>query len=676
MGDLNQKQSEAVKFNGKHLLVLAGAGTGKTKTIIARAIELISSGVNPNNIQIVTFTKKAASEIVNRIKASVDDDSSKGLGGSTFHSWCNQLINKYPNVFGTSNFTIIDSDDQLSIMKMICGNKSLQYKKLRIKPQAFLDLYSFGRNTKRNLTESIKHKLLADKPENQVTELLPQIKADVEAILKNYEKKKRERKYLDYDDMIQLVANRLKKDAKAREVISKRYKYILVDEMQDTNPMQWELLNPFQANSHLFCVGDDAQSIYSFRGADFKNIHEFTSRVNDADVLRLEDNYRSTQEILDLSNWLLNASPLNYDKELKSNRGQGQKPILINVSDEWNEAQFVAETIVQNYTENNKQYSDHLVLSRSQNYTRSLQAVFIEKKIPFVTYGGRSFMEAAHIKDLFSAIRVVNNYQDEIAWVRFLTLWDGIGEITASKYINELLELDSIEACLEHLKRKKAESDFKLYLVLQAIYDNRTKIEDAVSKGYLTMKKRLASRYADDWKEKREGDFPVLEMLAKNYASLGEFITECILDNSTNINNSPTLKQSKIDRSENKDVVIISTIHSAKGLESDTCFVLNVSPRVFPSGWSIGDKDKVEEDRRVLYVALTRAKNHLYITRKDNSISAAKFLNEDGDEVESYFLNDLPLDLVEQQYYNQETGLSDDIDVANDLDFDFGMDFS
>lgn len=676
MDSLNSKQEKAATFAGKHLLVLAGAGTGKTKTIIARAIQLLSSGVPATNIQILTFTKKAAAEIVNRIKSSIEDDIAKGLNGSTFHSWCNQLINNYPNVFGTANFTIIDSDDQLSIMKMVCGRKSLQYKKLRIKPQAFLDLYSFGRNTKRNLSDSIALKLLSEKSQHEIEEILPVIKPDVEEILRNYEKKKRERKYLDYDDMIQLVANRLKKDSKARDIISRRYKYILVDEMQDTNPMQWDLLNPFQAKSKLFCVGDDAQSIYSFRGADFKNIHEFTTRVKDAQVVRLEDNYRSTQEILDLSNWLLDCSPLEYDKKLNAFRGKGEKPILVNVGNEWDEAQFVAQKIIENYTENEKLYSDHLVLSRSQNYTRSLQAVFIEKKIPFVTYGGRSFMESAHIKDLFSALRVVNNPTDEIAWVRFLTLWEGIGEITASKYISDILDFEKIEECINYFKSKSDKSAYQIFTTLDTINTHQEKIEDAVAHGYLSMKKRLKSKYSNDWKTKREGDFPVLQMLAKNYATLGEFITECLLDNSTKINNSPTLKQSKLTKTEKKDVVIISTIHSAKGLESDTCFVLNVSPRVYPSAWSIGDKDKVEEDRRVLYVALTRAKNHLYITRRDASISAVRFVDDEGDIVESYFFNELPSELVIQQYYNQEKGVFDDLDEANDLDFDFGMDFS
>ncbi|MFT6783758.1 MAG: DNA helicase-2/ATP-dependent DNA helicase PcrA [Saprospiraceae bacterium] len=676
MDNLNKSQKSAAEYEGKHLLVLAGAGTGKTKTIIARAKYLLNSGISPANIQIVTFTKKAAAEIVTRIKSGMDSDSAKGLNGATFHSWCNQLINNYPNVFGTANFTIIDSDDQLSLMKMICGNRKTQYAKLRIKPQKFLDLYSYGRNTKTNLSESIKKKLLDDKHDKEVEKLLAVIKPDVAEILKTYEMKKRQRRYLDYDDMISLVANRLNKDEKARAVISKRYRHLLVDEMQDTNPLQWELLKPFQDQSQLFCVGDDAQSIYSFRGADFKNIHQFEKRVPESKTILLEENYRSTQEILDISNWLLSNSPLEYNKELRAARGSGLKPILINVTNEWDEARYVADTIIDNFTLKDKKYEDHLVLSRSQNYTRSLQAVFIEKKIPFVTYGGRSFMESAHVKDLFSALRVVNNHTDEIAWVRFLTLWEGIGEVTASQYIAELIAKDNVEECIEFFYKNHSKSNDQIVKTLTKVHRAGDDIKKAVEESYIYMKDLLSSKYAGDWESKRQGDFPVLAKLAENYSNLGEFIAECVLDNSTSINNSPLLKQSKIEKTINKDKVIISTVHSAKGLEADTTFVLDVSPKVYPSAWSMGVEEAVEEDRRVLYVALTRAKNHLHITRKMNSITALRHKSDKGKIIESYFFNDLPEALVDQKAFTAERGLFDDIEELNELDFDFGMDFS
>jgi len=633
MTELNSDQQKAAEYAGRHLLVLAGAGTGKTKTIISRATYLISKGIDPSKIQILTFTKRAASEIVTRVKASIEGHDGNNVNGSTFHSWCNHLLYRYPKVFGTAKFTVIDDDDQVSIMKMVCGDQKEAFKKLRLKPRTLVDLYSYARNTKRNLTQTIQKKLLSGVPENEHEEQLKELKPLIEILLRRYEAKKRERKYLDYDDMLQVVAVRLSKDAKARAIIGKKYEHILVDEMQDTNPQQWDLLKPFLDICKLFCVGDDAQSIYSFRGADFKNINEFGTRVPDSETYKLQANYRSTNEILSLSNWLLDQSPLAYNKKLTAaHQSSGMKPRIININNDWEEGYYIASKIIDNYTEKDKLYSDHLILSRSQNYTRTLQAVFIEKKIPFVTYGGRSFMESAHIKDVFSAFRVVNNYLDEIAWVRYLTFWEGVGEITAAKMISQLLEKEDIKECLEFLEEVN-KGPFEMVETLKGIHSNIKQLDSAVKETFSNMESRLAMKYVNDWDRKRKPDFPVLGLLAKNYANLTEFITECLLDNSTKI-------------------------------------------RIYPSTWSLGSKEQVEEDRRVLYVALTRAKTELYITRRTNSIATDDYFNEADETVESYFLNELPEELIEQTYYTQDKGESHDAPMANDLDFDFGMDFS
>ncbi|WP_435356602.1 ATP-dependent helicase [Emticicia sp. SJ17W-69] len=675
MTELNENQKKAVEFGGKHLLLLAGAGTGKTKTIIARAIDLISKGVPSNKILILTFTKRSAQEIVTRVESALGVSQSKSLSGSTFHSWCNHLLLAHPNVFGIKDFIIIDEDDQINIMKLICGKNSLHFENLRIKPQELVDMYSFARNTKLNLTETIKIKLLSDLKGEEAEKMLLQIKPSIEAILRGYEAKKRERNYLDYDDILQIVAKTLQKDENARKIICRKYEHILVDEMQDTNPLQWDLLSPFQEFCHLFCVGDDAQSIYSFRGADFKNIHNFKDNVKESEVYKLEDNYRSTQEILDLSNWLLEKSPLNYDKKLRAVRGAGIIPQLINVESDWEEAYFIADKILDNFHHKNKEFKSHLVLSRSQFYTRSLQAVFIEKKIPFITYGGRGFMESAHLKDLFAALRVVNNKNDEIAWIRFLTLWKGIGDVRASTYLEKMLGLSNMEECISWLQTLSGLSEQKLTKTLKSIFDNRHNLVQAVHQGYEELKEQLSVKYLEDWENKRKPDFPVLEVLASKYSNLGEFITECLLDNSVKINNSPTLQKATIEQSENKDKVIISTIHSAKGLEADTCFVLNVSPAQFPLTYSIGNLDEVEEERRILYVALTRAKDELIVTRTKKSIYAENYQLE-NQTVESYFLNELPENLVEQKTIGIRSWSVEATDNQQNNVVDFGMDFS
>lgn len=687
LDSLNESQKKAVTYDGKHLLVLAGAGTGKTKTIISRAAYLISKGVNPNKIQILTFTKRSASEIVSRVKSSLTSNQAQTLNGSTFHSWCNQLLTKYPNLFGTKSYTVIDSDDQVSIMKIICGNKNLAYEDIKIKPQGLIDLYSFARNTKRNLTETIRFKLFNNLSDKETDEKVSALKVKIEVILKGYEQRKKERKYLDYDDILQVVANRMKIDEQARNLISSQYDHILVDEMQDTNPLQWELLEPFQNICNLFCVGDDAQSIYSFRGADFKNVHLFTERVKDSEIYKLEDNYRSTQEILDLSNWLLEKSTVSYNKRLNAVRGKGNLPKILNIDNDWDEARWIADRILDNYTHKNKVYSDHLILSRSQFYTIKIQAVFLEKKIPYVTYGGRKFMEAAHIKDVISALRVVNNIDDEIAWIRFLTLWEGIGEVKAAKYISDLLNFNNIEECIFWLNTiYQNDQNVIIPEILKCIADNRNNVQQAITGAYKLMEKRLSISYKEDWDNKRRPDFPVLAVLANNYSNLGEFITECILDASTSISNSVTLSGSYLEQTDkNKDKVIISTIHSAKGLESDICFVVNVSPKAFPSIMSIGNIDEIEEDRRVLYVALTRAKNELIITRNKNSIygelkpletSNSVVNNYNQTIVDTYFLNGLPDELAEQDAIEVFKRQVQDLDKPNAMEIDHGMDFS
>lgn len=666
-------------------MVLAGAGTGKTKTIIGRASYLIDNGIDAGKVQILTFTKRAANEIVERVKSSLGKGASNNLRGSTFHSWCSQLITKFPNLFGASTFTVIDPDDQVGVMKLVCGDHNTEYKAIRIKPQQLIDIYSFARNTKKSLTDTLRAKLYKGKKDKEIDEEIEQMKPRIEVLLKAYQAKKMQARYLDYDDLLLVIANRLRKDPEAKKILAAHYEHILIDEMQDTNPLQWDLIEPFISIANLFCVGDDAQSIYSFRGADFKNVHRFSERVPDSEVQILDKNYRSTQAVLNISNWLLESSPIAYDKTLISAREQGHLPELVNVESQWEEANFISERILTNYTEGNKTFGDHLVLSRSQYYTKPLQAVFIQKKIPYVTYGGRKFMESAHIKDVVSLLRVVNNPYDEIAWMRFLTFWDGIGEIRAAKFVSNILECKDPEECAEKLPGIIGGQDgTKIGALFDRILNAKGDVRAAVGETYEAMSLNLAYKYRKDWEEKRKADFPVLEILAGNYASLGEFITEGILENSKQINGTPVLESSKLTTDEHKDHVIISTVHSAKGLEADTCFVLNVSPKVYPSAWNLDNIDEVEEDRRVLYVALTRAKNELIITRDTSSINAFHNRRTQLDdsktptsqESSSYFLEGLPEEFVVQKNIDKTRTEGRDIEKPNKIDLDMGMDFS
>src|SRR5262249_14706875 len=273
-------------------------------------------------------------------------------------------------------------------------------------------------------------------------------KDQIAKIMLGYEEKKRERRYLDYDDILDIVAQRLELSPDTRNWISSLYDHILIDEMQDTNPLQWKLISPLKERVTLYCVGDDAQSIYGFRGADFRNVHSFSSRVPGSVILKLEDNYRSTQEILDVSNWLLARSPLGYDTNLRAERGNGKKPQLHTFSNEYEEATWVADDLLKR-REEGAEWRNHMILVRSAYAARALQASLLAKNIPYVFIGGIKLLESAHVRDLLSVLRLVANPRDEIGWIRFLTLWEGVGDVTASRLIDRIMLADDLEKCLD-----------------------------------------------------------------------------------------------------------------------------------------------------------------------------------------------------------------------------------
>ena len=645
LDNLNPNQKKAVEYNGKHLLVLAGAGTGKTHTIISRAAYLINNGIDPTQIQILSFTKKSAKEIVWRVSNISTNSQIKRLNGSTFHSWCMDLIKSNPNIFSHSDFTIIDRDDQISIFKLIYGRSKQSTDTIKLTPKILLEIYSFARNTRSNITESIRKLIfLGKKDEDTNNEIKKHLPFLIEIFTK-YQNRKIERKYLDYDDILDVVATGLSKNKEARDYISSKYKYILVDEMQDTNPLQWELLMCFQENCNLFCVGDDAQSIYAFRGADFRNVHLWKERMPNSEVFKLEDNYRSTQGILDLSNWLLNTSELQYNKNLKAIRGSGKIPIIMNFTNPYDEAEWIVKDIIDNRLKDNTPYKEHLILTRSAFGCRNIEAELLSKKIPYIFFGGTSLFKSAHIRDVLSCLRIIDNIYDEIAWMRYLQLWDNIGDITATKIVDKMLNCRSLEECINVLKNEPIKNS-NLYLTLENISELKHDPAQAITNCLKYLEDILAKNYKNNW-DKRKNDFTVLSLLAKKHTSISEFISEYILN--------PQLEESITEGGDNEDKIILSTIHSAKGLEAKICYVINVSIGVFPNKVSIlGGKDDIEEERRVLYVALTRAKDELYVTRNINTIfdNSNINLNENNEEGKDdyYFLSGLKDNLAENVY--------------------------
>jgi len=624
--ELNPQQKQAATTTAQNCLVLAGAGCGKTKTIVARSAYLIDQGLPAQQIQILTFTRRAASEIVTRVEQHMGAQA-KGLRASTFHTFCMYLLRRNPRAFGLTQFSIIDRDDQLLMFRLLRGKD-----KGNVLPKAgeLCDLYSYARNTKTKLSDAL-------------LEQLPQAveyKAQIAELMKAYEQRKQERNFLDYDDILSIVAVHLQNSPELVKWVTGFCSALLVDEMQDTNPLQWALLQPLVGKVKLFCVGDDAQSIYGFRGADFENIHHFKERVPDAQVLTLEMNYRSTQGILDLSNWLLDQSPIEYDKHLQAYRGKGLKPQLHILSNEFEEANWIIQDLNRRHMQG-AAWAEHMVLLRSGFSGRYLEGALIAANIPYRFIGGVKLLESAHVKDVLSLLRVSVNPQDDLAWMRFLTLWDGVGDVGASKLAQELIQLPDIEARCQRLERH-GKVPQQAILILMQLDVLQQHVEACIGLALDALNEQLENNYkTKDW-TRRVKDFDLVKQLARKHSSLGEFLEEYVLD---------PISVSEIDKTPDQDLVTLITIHSAKGAEQKVCYVPHVSPTQYPHARAQGDFDDVEEERRVLYVALTRAENELILTKQNLNLWAHDQYDELGRKIESYFLNDLPQHLVETQIH-------------------------
>ena len=652
--ELNPQQKQAATTESKHSLVLAGAGCGKTKTIVARAAYLIDQGVPANQIQILTFTRRSASEIVARVELALGDQA-KGLRASTFHTFCMYLLRRIPKAFGLEQFSIIDRDDQLMMFRLIRGKDDKKNPNQLPKPQELCDLYSFARNTRQKLSDALEKQ----HPEHIV------FKDQIAEIMKEYETRKRARSFLDYDDILAIVASALDQSEGLVDYVSSICRHMLVDEMQDTNPLQWALLEPLKEKVSLFCVGDDAQSIYGFRGADFENIHHFKDRVPDAKIHKLEKNYRSTQEILDLSNWLLDQSEIKYDKHLEAHRGEGVKPKLHVFPNEFDEAKWIAVDIKERHFLEGKPWKDHMILVRSSFAARHIEAACIASNVPYRFIGGMKLLETAHVKDLVSLLRVIANPLDDIAWMRFLTLWNGVGDVGASRLAQQLLiepDFDKIFEKLDSFGRIPEKS----LLMMKQMNVLRGEVKECVSLGVQALEDQLAENYKKDW-NRRQGDFELVKQLASKHDQLSEFLEAYVLD---------PVSISEIERQSDTDVVTLITIHSAKGTEQKVCYVANVTAGQYPHARAQGNFDDVEEERRVLYVALTRAQNELILTKQNLNLWARDQVDAQGRKIESYFLNDLTrqLCITETHYKQRQQTVKSALIERQSINLDFGID--
>ncbi|MBW2326550.1 MAG: ATP-dependent helicase [Deltaproteobacteria bacterium] len=620
---LNKNQQIAAEYKDKHILVLAGAGTGKTLTIIARAEHLIRKGVDPRRILLLTFTRRAAREMTDRLYLSIGDAANVVTAG-TFHHFCLLTMRRMADKFGIQDFTVIDRDDQNSLMRLARVGYVKKGEKFP-KASQLVTVFSYSRNTNMNVLEYL----------NKYTEFDEETSNKILNVFTEYKQRKQLNRYLDFDDILYLFGKKLHEDSSISNRLRSRYDHILVDETQDTNPLQWIILDGLKDPAKLFCVGDDAQSIYAFRGADFRNVHSFKKRIPDSVILKLEDNYRSTQEILDISNWLLKESPLKYNKNLKAQRGTGTKPLLVDFDSDLDEAKWIAENLIERH-ETGSLWNDHMILTRTAWGSRSVEAMLIEKNIPYIFIGGISFLQAAHVKDLLCLVRAAASNHDELAWIRYLTLWPGIGDVTAARLISSMKEMGTMNEALDQLSNKLKKDQQKIVNGPKTIlkyWDEPTK---ALRVGAEFLKPILSEKY-DKW-DLRKKDFDLLVRLAERYRSLMRFIETYTLD---------PITSTVVSRLENQDVVTLITVHSGKGTESSVCYVIRVEPGMYPHIRSLGAEDDEEEERRILYVAMTRAKNELILTRSEGRSS---YSYSYGDAAEAYFLSTVPDKLIEERW--------------------------
>lgn len=594
--DLNEAQLEAVKSKDGPILVIAGAGSGKTKTLTYRVARLIEDGIKPENILLLTFTKKAAAEMLSRATIVLDNRCEKVAGG-TFHSFANIILRKYSKLLGLkNNFTIMDRADCEDVINHIVGQLFPKKEKRFPKKSTLLDIYSKSIN-KVTPTKQI----IADE--------FPQFAHCEDKIIevhKAYVAYKRENSVLDYDDLLLYIKLLLENNDGLRKRLSNEYKYIMVDEYQDTNTLQADVIRLLASeHNNIMAVGDDAQSIYSFRGANFRNILDFPRLFENTKIIKLEQNYRSTQNILKLTNEIISKAKEKYTKNLFSNIVSPQVPALICAKDTQMEADFIYQRILELLDEDIS-LSDICVLTRNARMSYNLEIELSKRAIPFQKFGGPKFMETAHIKDVVAHLRVILNPDDVISLTRILLLLKGVGASTVNN-IMPIIKGD-LKPDIKLLPSNKSQSLTPLFNTLGQLRDYSTtkKPEEIVSAIINYYRPILKDKY-DDF-SKREKDLDHFEYLSTQYSNLEDFISDLALE-------PPDASvEGMYKKNSDDEALTISTIHSAKGLEWDSVFIIGAVDGRFPSAYSFNSEEEMDEELRLMYVATTRAKNNLYIT--------------------------------------------------------------
>lgn len=600
-GELNERQRLAVTHGDGPLLVIAGAGSGKTKTLAHRVAHLIASGTPPERILLLTFTRRAAEEMLKRAASAISTEGQtvSRVWGGTFHAFANRILRIYADSVGLAReFSVIDRTDAEDFLNVIRHELGLDRKGRRFPRKATcMDIYS----RRVNSSDDLRTVLMMHYP------WCLEWEDDLSGLFRAYVERKQSQSVLDYDDLL-LYLYYLLEEPRFAAAIGGRFDHILVDEYQDTNRIQAEILRRLRIDKrNLMVVGDDAQSIYSFRSATVRNILDFPSEYQGTTVVTLDQNYRSLQPILETTNSIIAQANERYTKDLWATRGTGQRPQLITCIDEAHEDEEVISRVLEHY-EQGIPLRQQAVLFRAASHSASLELALTRKNIPFHKYGGLKFLETAHVKDMVSILRIVQNPRDQIAWFRVLQLMSGIGPATAGEVFQHVAThgYDATSVTSFAAPAAAREELGRLGHLMARLARLSAPIPAATMEHVRDFYVPLLKKNYEN-PEPREADIVHLEQLATGYTSLESFLDDLVLD--------PPISTSDLAGPpvRDEDWLVLSTIHSAKGLEWDAVYLIHAADGCLPSDMSTGTKEEVDEELRLTYVAMTRARDFLYV---------------------------------------------------------------
>ncbi len=596
--ELNAAQLAVVEQTDGPLLVIAGAGTGKTRTLVYRVSRMIELGIHPEQILLLTFTRKAAQEMLRRAAVLVGGKAEQVHGG-TFHSFANLTLRKYAGMLGyEGSFTILDQGDCEDVVNLLRSRLGLDSRGRRFpRKQTIASMISASINRMTPIREIIE-------------EEYPHYRRDVEEIeglARSYQEYKRSHNLMDYDDLLVNMALLLEKFPEVRNRMAEQHRFIMVDEYQDTNKLQHQIVRLLgERHRNVMVVGDDSQSIYSFRGANFRNIMEFPDLFPGTTVITLEENYRSIQPILTFTNEILRHAIEKYEKHLFTRRLGEEMPMIVSTVSEQLQSQFIVHQILE-LREQGIDLNEIAVLFRSSYLSFDLEIELTKANIPYVKMGGFKFIETAHVKDLIAHLRVVHNPRDVVSWNRILLLLPGVGPRTAQRVVEGIAEgeLDLTPEGAEKAARLGSAAVGDLFTMLASLAGERLSVPEMVDRLVTYYRPIMKGKY-DDY-TKRLKDVEMFAEIAGRYRSLTSFLADMALE-------PPTESVIGMEETREDEQLVLSTIHSAKGLEWHTVFIIWALDGRFPSFYAAESLDAMEEERRLMYVAATRAKDKLIIT--------------------------------------------------------------